>query len=167
MPNRRRFFVDLALVAAAATTLPSAGGGPAYGNREVALDDIGLTDFLRHNRTWFTVRPLTGQAVSLFLDQIETNPADSLSQASNEDGRNEKFSLVFRGSHELRLEQNTYTFSHPRLGRFAMFIVPIGCIDASSTWYEAVFNRPVPISDTGINFGIRPGKYRTAPARLN
>jgi hypothetical protein len=131
------------------------------------LDDIGLTDFLRNNRTWFTVRPLTGQAVSLYLDQIETHPAASISQASNEDGRNEKFSLVFRGSNELRLEQNTYTFSHPRLGRFDMFIVPIGCMDASSTCYEAVFNRPVPISETGVNFGIRPGKYRTAPARLN
>lgn len=167
MPNRRRFFVDLALVAAVATTLPLAEGGPAYGNREVSLDDIGLTDFLRQNRTWFSVRPSPVQAISLFLDQIETSPATSISQPSDEDALNEKFSLIFRGSSELRLEQNTYMFSHPRLGRFALFIVPIGSIDASSSYYEAVFNRPVPISETGVNFGVRPGKYRTAPARLN
>ncbi len=167
MPNRRRFFVDLALVAAVATTLPSVGGGPAYGNREVPLEEIGLTAFLRQNRTWFTIRPVTGHEVSVFLDQIQPTPVAGLAQPSDEDARNEKFSLIFRGFSELRLEQNTYMFSHPRLGRFTMFIVPIGSIDSSGTFYEAVFNRPAPQSETGINFGVRPGKYRTAPARLN
>ena len=67
----------------------------------------------------------------------------SKSAAANaEDALHEKFALLFRGPLASPLAQNTYSFEHQRIGSFAMFIVPIGCVDQSRCYYEAIFNRP-------------------------
>jgi hypothetical protein len=50
----------------------------------------------------------------------------------------EPFSLTFRGPGEPQLEQRTYPVSHPALGTFELFIVPVGR-DADGVYYEAVF----------------------------
>lgn len=49
------------------------------------------------------------------------------------------FSLVFRGTTELPLEQGICSVDHPTLGSLSIFIVPIGP-DAHGLRYEAVFN---------------------------
>ena len=64
--------------------------------------------------------------------------------ASDEGG--EKFSLLFRGDAIRPLGQNTYAFEHARIGRFEMFIVPIGREDQGQCHYEAVFHRSPPES---------------------
>ena len=51
------------------------------------------------------------------------------------------FSLVFTGPLHQFLPQRTYLFEHEKLGRFDLFIVPIGK-DQNGFQYEAVFNRP-------------------------
>ena len=55
-------------------------------------------------------------------------------------GHRKSFSLLFRGSAEAPLEQDTYSFEHERLGQFQMFIVPVGRPHGSGCYYEAVFN---------------------------
>jgi hypothetical protein len=53
--------------------------------------------------------------------------------------RRTPFSILFRGPQEPVLPQRTYAFENETLGRFEMFIVPIGP-DESSMQYEAVFS---------------------------
>ena len=50
------------------------------------------------------------------------------------------FALRFSGP---ALTQDTYTVSHSRLGRFPLFLVPMGAA-GTSVAHEAVFNRHVP-----------------------
>ena len=52
----------------------------------------------------------------------------------------EQFSLLFRGPAETPVPQATYTMSHPELGEFPLFLVPVGR-DARGMNYEALFNR--------------------------
>ena len=59
------------------------------------------------------------------------------------DGRGESFSLVFRGPRDRPLHQATYQFAHDQLGRFPLFIVPIG-MEQDGMRYEAVFTRLPP-----------------------
>lgn len=91
----------------------------------------------------FVVGDGTGGAQALKLVEAElTLGGDGFAGA----GRGESFSLCFRGDATRRLGQNTYSFDHSRIGRFEMFIVPIGREDQSGCFYEAVFNRPLPES---------------------
>lgn len=53
-------------------------------------------------------------------------------------GGREPFSLTFLGPTQPLLPQAMYEFEHPRHGRLAIFIVPIGA-GAEGVTYEAVF----------------------------
>ena len=53
--------------------------------------------------------------------------------------RQSSFSLLFRGPMEPILPQKMYPFEHPELGKFDLFIVPVGP-DQAGQVYEAVFN---------------------------
>ena len=72
-----------------------------------------------------------------------TAPSRSASMNS-EDASNEKFSLLFSGPAGEPLSQDTHNFEHLRIGRFQMFIGPVGPREPGHRYYEAVFNRPVP-----------------------
>jgi len=52
----------------------------------------------------------------------------------------EGFSLIFSGGHSQAFGQDSYKIAHPSLGRFEMFLVPVGP-DGPDQRYEAVFNR--------------------------
>jgi hypothetical protein len=56
-------------------------------------------------------------------------------------GPYESFSVLLLGPPE-RIEQATYPMTHPELGRFDLFMVPVAAEDGGIV-YEAVFNRPV------------------------
>ena len=60
--------------------------------------------------------------------------------------RQEAFSLVFTGPGPGVLPQRIYSFEHAQMGRFELFIVPIGR-DEHGVQYEAVFNRLLPPGD--------------------
>ncbi len=49
------------------------------------------------------------------------------------------FTLLFRGPAEPVLAQQSFQVSHPRLGQFPLFLVPVGA-DQAGVRYEAVFN---------------------------
>jgi hypothetical protein len=51
------------------------------------------------------------------------------------------FSLVFRGSGDVPLEQGTYQFEHRLIGSLALFITPL-FPDTNARYYETVFNSP-------------------------
>lgn len=76
------------------------------------------------------------------LSSGELDEALVLLQASPLDsggsGR-EPFSLLFLGRSDMVLLDETYTFRHPSLGTFPMFIVPVAQ-DEQGVRYEATFN---------------------------
>jgi len=51
----------------------------------------------------------------------------------------EPFSLLFHGPADMVLAQSTYKFEHDHIGKFDMFIVPVGP-DEKGMRYEAIFN---------------------------
>lgn len=89
-----------------------------------------------------TFVPLLGSAFSLTspsdgLIALELAEARSAGSSPDETGR-EPFSLTLAGPGEPLLGQGTYPLSHPALGEFDLFIVPVER-DADGMRYEAVF----------------------------
>jgi len=60
--------------------------------------------------------------------------------------RQEQFSLRFRGDRTQVFPQCIYPMKHDAIGDFDLFLVPIGR-DESGTFYEAVFNRLIPVQE--------------------
>ena len=87
--------------------------------------------FLDHLNTRFRVIGETAETVDVELVKVT-----SLSSA-----RQVQFSILFQGPANLFLPQRTYTLEHEILGKFDLFLVPVGK-NAQGFEYEAVFNRP-------------------------
>jgi hypothetical protein len=94
-----------------------------------------------------TFAPLVGQeltlhaspdvAVPVRLTAVEGRGVVPLPIAE-QSRRHEQFSVYFLGPREPRLPQRTYALEHPTLGRFELFLVPVG-EDAAGRVYEAAF----------------------------
>lgn len=139
MQTRRKFLRDCSWVAATASLVPPAALAQQHAAQMALAKGPGLEQFARQVNTSFRVRTEL-QPVKLTL--VEASAFSSATPYS-EDACNEKFSLLFRGSTQEPLEQDSYLFDHPRLGRHVIFIVPIGSQDTTYCHYEAIFNRPV------------------------
>lgn len=57
-------------------------------------------------------------------------------------GNSEQFAIVFRGTPDFFLQQNTYRLEHERLGACDLFLVPIAR-EEDGFRYEAVFARTI------------------------
>ena len=55
-------------------------------------------------------------------------------------GRQEYFSLIFRGAPKFVLPQRIYRLEHERFGSGALFLVPVAANEQAAE-YEAAFNR--------------------------
>jgi hypothetical protein len=141
MATRREFISGCSVLGASLALFPAPVIASSRRSRALSLDDIPWEAFAAALNSWFLLRAMDGVAQNLQL--VEVEPVfDAQHDALAEDASHEKFSLLFRGSAAYPLGQNTYPFEHPRIGRFEMFIVPVGCMDARHCHYEAVFNRP-------------------------
>jgi hypothetical protein len=69
------------------------------------------------------------------LELIAANRLDNTAKFGDRDA----FSIIFRGSKQLQLDQQIYRIEHERLGTMELFIVPIGP-DEQGMCYEAVFS---------------------------
>ena len=139
MRTRRKFLLNCSALAVTASVIPTGVFGASRRSLEVSLEQIDFAAFAGHLNTTFEVQGKTGPAVGLQLVDVSPTPAESPSAL---DAANEKFSLLFSGPLAQPLEQDTYWFECPGIGRFAMFIVPIGSTETAQLYYEAVFNRP-------------------------
>ena len=142
MTTRRRFLRDSSFFAAAAALVPASGLAGRLGGRAASLDQVRFGAFAANVGTPFWVLQDQGPAIGLELAEAKPSPPPvNAPQAAAPDAWNEKFTLRFRGLPGQPLAQDTYVFEHAVLGRFAMFIVPIGCSNAGYRLYEAIFNR--------------------------
>lgn len=90
-----------------------------------------FTDLLHET---FTLR--LDSSTSLALELIQVKSLSSSSNSGKSD--REPFSIEFSCQNETVLEQKMYTFYHPRMGTFEIFIVPVAK-DVKGVYYEAVF----------------------------
>src|SRR5437667_11819046 len=91
--------------------------------KSVPLENLILADF----------SPLLNAPFRVYLDPatmvefklVEALPAGGGGQPGP-GARSENFSIVFSGPGDRLLPQGNYAFEHDQIGRFVLFIVPIG-----------------------------------------
>jgi len=90
-------------------------------------------DFAKHLNSTFRIRIDESQTVESQLTEVSELLLSP---------KQERFSLVFRTSNDFFLGQGQRPFEHDVMGKFELFLVPIGRGE-DGTHYEAIFNRLV------------------------
>ena len=95
------------------------------------LEEFNSKTFLECLHTAFQIHVAGHEPLTVELIEVsERNTSPQL----------EQFSLFFRGPASPYALQATHQMEHEKLGRFDLFLVPLGP-DALGMRYEAVFNR--------------------------
>jgi hypothetical protein len=102
---------------------------------ETPSSDLTCARFAAVASTIFQVSDGGKETVPLKLVEVKERSHRSRDTAK----QGESFSLLFTGPRTRPLPQRLYWFAHETMGRFELFIVPVGQ-DATSFSYEAVFN---------------------------
>lgn len=146
--SRRRFLRGGTLVAlAAAVPLNSAlavMGQKIGGGNQIDLSPQAADPLANYTKATFqqylnSIFRLSG-GIYKPVDVTLLSVSDMLpANAPVEPGR-ECFTLLFRGE-SIALPQGTYTVDHAALGRFALFLVPVGADDNGVQGYLATINR--------------------------
>ena len=178
MQSRRSFLSVCSAISAAALVFPKGllarAALPSW--RQASLEDLSCETFAGQLNTTFWIQAAPARSIAVKLDEVRLRRDKPLQpgQRPAGDAGNEKFSLFFTGRRSEMLPQETYTFEHGALGRFDLFIVPVGTRNPHKIYYEMVFNRPRK-SGTPRNNGRPPvvarwapdNKNQTMPIRLN
>jgi Domain of unknown function (DUF6916) len=101
------------------------------------LDSFTLTTFAGREGQSFAVHPGPPESLEWVLVSV-ADLGGNHAATSNAPTKRRPFSLIFRGPRDPILPQQTYPIAHPELGRFDLFVVPVGR-DRAGTRYEAVF----------------------------
>jgi hypothetical protein len=135
----RRGFVQGAGVLVAGgwlrSTLPPARTGAGASEPAPPVHALGQAAFAAYLGQSFRIE----DGVAPPLDMRLVDVADRRPRADGHHG-GESFALIFRGPGDRALAQQTYQFSHPDLGTFALFIVP-GSTQPEGVNHEAIINR--------------------------
>jgi hypothetical protein len=99
---------------------------PASLNREAFAAQVG---------TRFRFLPQRAKPIEMEL--VETRKLPLRSPELARVAPREPFALLFRAPDGAALRQGTYPVRHSRMGRFALFIVPVG---RERGYYEAIFS---------------------------
>lgn len=143
--SRRRFFKQMGSIIVSSAVFSS---GAAMGaQRTAGKNDLTGEGFMTTSKT-NEFSPYLGdqfkicsaESEPLKVELIEVT--DRSPRINRDDGavQQQCFSLLFQGSLDQPLRQNTYSFKHPKMGTFDLFIVPVGK-DKTAMQYEAVINR--------------------------
>lgn len=105
---------------------------------------LSYASLSQHVHTVFKVVLADGQEVKLTLLKAPIAPTRrAAGRQVPMDLNHEKFSLIFSGPKETRLDSAIHQFEHRELGQFEMHIGQIGMPGEDGLRYEAVFNQPV------------------------
>src|SRR5215469_15192593 len=102
------------------------------------LEQLTYEDFSGMVNSKFRVWIDAQNSLELELSEV-TSPRISMA-GGTKGAAYENFTLNFTGPADKLLPQRIYCFESPSLGRFELFIVPVGC-SPSSAQYQATFNR--------------------------
>lgn len=127
--QRRDFIRDLAVGAAALAVAPCVSWLAKPRVEAVGPEGWSGAKFAQLRGTAFDVTSPEGtQRVT--LDDVSHRSFRGIETAS----------LRFRGDSRRQLEQGTYDFAHPELGRMSILVVP-GSKSGGGCFYRAIFNR--------------------------
>jgi hypothetical protein len=139
MPTRREFIIGCTALAVTSSVKPALALGTPFRPRDLRLEEISFRDFLLNVNTPFLVSQGSRTLTAVQLVEAKLGERALIGTNLAEDAPNEKFSLLFAGNERAELQSGTYDFEHEGIGRFQMFITPIG---PAPSYYQAVFNRP-------------------------
>jgi hypothetical protein len=108
----------------------------------LAPEQLTLEAFSPWLKTKFRVIPDPAGFVKLELVEVNAITTPSQAKLAGKGLAQEAFSLVFHGPDSRLLPQRIYPFEHDQMGRFDLFIVPIGQ-KPGFIQYQALFNRLV------------------------
>ena len=108
------------------------------GMNSTPLETLTLAKFSELLHARFQVRVSPAEEIELEL--VEATPGRTVESPGKGGEKFESFSLIFHGPGDHLLPQKMHPFEHPQLGRFELFIVPIGQ-GPGHLKYQAVFNR--------------------------
>jgi hypothetical protein len=103
-------------------------------NEKRIIPEFAPADFHPLAQSLFHASIGEAPAVDLKLAEIALLPSPPGAPRPN------PFSLLFLGPPSPILPQKIYRFSHPSLGEFDLFIVPVGPAPGGAMRYEAIFN---------------------------
>jgi hypothetical protein len=101
---------------------------------DVPVENLTLNTFAPLVNARFKVQASPTQAVELNLASA------SELKSYGTGGKSESFSLLFTGPEKQFLSQGNYTFESENIGRFILFMVPVGPLSGLMQ-YEVLFNR--------------------------
>jgi hypothetical protein len=104
----------------------------------VPLDQLSFARFSEALDSVFRVH--IGVSNSIEVKLVEARSGRTTGKVNSSGDHFESFSLIFNGPEDRPIAQGAYSFEHGQIGRFDLFIVPIGKIEGVFQ-YEAVFNR--------------------------
>jgi len=146
MPNSRRKFLKAGVLAALFAAVPlKTALGQSWKDRDGNPGD-GSSPALQNNDplATYTKAAFVSYLNSVFqlnngfnVIAVTLLKVDDMPSAKG----GECFSLLFRGGSGRALRQNTYNVDHPSLGRFALFLVPVGTDEHGVQGYLATINR--------------------------
>lgn len=105
----------------------------------VPVGPPNLAAFQRALNTRFRISATAVPSVEATLVEVAEGRPSSQTRSEPAHPPYESFSLIFAGPRQQFLPQGTYTFESEQLGRFDLFIVPVGQT-SSSIDYQAIFN---------------------------
>jgi hypothetical protein len=133
MASNRRSFLQMAGVVPAAAAAALTGTRMAQAATNANDSALTRSAFAACRGEDFAFELSAFEHLAVRLAKVE--PLDALAQG--DDGEH-RFSLRFEAPAGRGLAQESYRVTHPRLGRFVMFVSPR---DAEGRAVEAVFNR--------------------------
>jgi len=137
MKSSRREFLKRGTLVALAAGVPLSVAETVSGKSTTTTAAAGLNmqAFKSQMGTSFFLNEEASKIKVTLVDV--TNLASRKQSAAGKEG----FSLLFRGSKDTSLKQNTYLIEHDRLGMFSFLVVPVRTRDTRAPYYEAVVNR--------------------------
>ena len=118
----------------------TAGVKPSSPRRPISKSDPDLVGY--YSKSTFT--PYVGSEFSVHLEGSKVRRIKLVEVREIAGGGNseQSFSLLFAGPKGKTFPQKTYAVEHGALGKFSLFLVPVGLREGSSKeYFEAVFNR--------------------------
>lgn len=132
--SSRREFLKRGTLVALAAGVPLALTEKAFGMSTTPAG-LNMAAFQSQLGTSFLINH---QASKVKIELVDVNSFATRKQAA---AGKEGFSLVFRGSEETVLKQDTYLIEHEQLGMFSFLVVPVGTNGKRAPHYEVVINR--------------------------
>ena len=132
--SSRREFLKRGTFVALAAGVPLALTEKAFG-MSTTPTGLSMESFKSQLGTSFLINY---QAAKVKIKLVDVASFASRKQAA---AGKEGFSLIFRGSAETPLKQDTYVIEHEQLGMFSFLVVPVGTNDKRGPHYEVVINR--------------------------